>query len=89
MLAVGDQPFKKKCMKKMEEIRDSGVTMFYVSHAAGSVRKMCDRVLVLEKGRSASTATSTRASGTSTTTTTPTTSPTRRPTTDEEIGADI
>ena len=25
--------------------------MFYVSHAAGSVRKMCTRVLVLEKGR--------------------------------------
>jgi ABC-2 type transport system ATP-binding protein len=50
VLAVGDQPFKKKCMKKMEEIRDSGVTLFYVSHAAQSVRKMCTRVLVLEKG---------------------------------------
>ena len=37
-------------MEKMQEIRDSGVTLFYVSHAAGSVRKMCDRVLVLEKG---------------------------------------
>jgi ABC-2 type transport system ATP-binding protein len=35
----------------MQEIRDSGTTLFYVSHAAGSVRKMCDRVLVLEKGR--------------------------------------
>jgi len=51
VLAVGDQPFKKKCMKKMEEIRDSGVTLFYVSHAAQSVRKMCTRVIVLEKGR--------------------------------------
>ena len=50
VLAVGDQPFKKKCMKKMEEIRDSGVTLFYVSHAAASVRKMCTRVIVLEKG---------------------------------------
>ena len=28
----------------------SGITLFYVSHAAGSVRKMCDRVLVLESG---------------------------------------
>ena len=35
----------------MQEIRDSGRTLFYVSHAPGSVRKMCDRVLVLEKGR--------------------------------------
>jgi ABC-2 type transport system ATP-binding protein len=50
VLAVGDQPFKKKCMRKMEEIRDSGVTLFYVSHAAQSVRKMCTRVVVLEKG---------------------------------------
>ncbi len=51
VLAVGDRPFKKKCMTKMQEIRESGVTLFYVSHAAGSVRKMCDRVLVLENGR--------------------------------------
>jgi len=50
VLAVGDQPFKKKCMKRMEEIRDSGVTLFYVSHAAQSVRKMCTRVIVLENG---------------------------------------
>jgi ABC-2 type transport system ATP-binding protein len=50
VLAVGDQPFKKKCMRKMEEVRDSGVTLFYVSHAAQSVRKMCTRVIVLEKG---------------------------------------
>jgi ABC-2 type transport system ATP-binding protein len=49
-LAVGDKPFKVKCMKKLKEIRESGVTLFYVSHAAGSVRKICDRVLVLEKG---------------------------------------
>ncbi len=48
---MGDRPFKKKCMEKMQEIRDSGRTLFYVSHAAASVRKMCDRVLVLEKGR--------------------------------------
>jgi ABC-2 type transport system ATP-binding protein len=51
VLAVGDQPFKRKCMKKMEEIRDSGVTLFYVSHAAQSVRKMCTRVIVLEHGK--------------------------------------
>jgi len=50
VLAVGDRPFKKKCMARMQEIRDEGRTMLYVSHAANSVRKMCDRVLVLEKG---------------------------------------
>jgi ABC-2 type transport system ATP-binding protein len=51
VLAVGDKPFKKKCLAKMQEVRDSGRTLFYVSHAPGSVRKMCDRVIVLEQGR--------------------------------------
>ena len=51
VLAVGDRPFKKKCLERMQEIRHSGRTVFYVSHSAGSVRKMCDRVIVLEKGR--------------------------------------
>ncbi len=51
VLAVGDRPFKKKCLARMEEIRDSGRTLFYVSHSAGSVRRMCSRVLVLEEGR--------------------------------------
>jgi ABC-2 type transport system ATP-binding protein len=50
VLAVGDRPFKKKCMARMQEIRDEGRTLLYVSHATASVRKMCDRVLVLEKG---------------------------------------
>lgn len=51
VLAVGDKPFKRKCKQKMEEIRDSGVTLFYVSHAASSVRRMCERVLVLDAGK--------------------------------------
>lgn len=50
VLAVGDRPFKKKCMKRMQEIKDEGRTLFYVSHSAGSVRKMCDRALILDKG---------------------------------------
>jgi ABC-2 type transport system ATP-binding protein len=50
VLAVGDKPFKKKCMERMQEIKAEGRTMLYVSHAAASVRKMCERVLVLEKG---------------------------------------
>jgi ABC-2 type transport system ATP-binding protein len=50
-LAVGDRPFRKKCVERMQEVRESGRTLFYVSHSAGSVRKMCDRVIVLEKGK--------------------------------------
>lgn len=51
VLAVGDKPFRRKCMQKMMEIRDSGRTLVYVSHSPGSVEKMCNRVLVLEQGR--------------------------------------
>lgn len=50
VLAVGDRPFKKKCLARMQEIRHQGTTIFYVSHASASVRAMCDRVLVLESG---------------------------------------
>ena len=50
-LAVGDRPFKRKCKRRMDEIVKSGVTMFYVSHAPGSVRNLCNRVLVMENGR--------------------------------------
>ena len=51
VLAVGDQPFKKKCLRRMEEIKAEGRTLFYVSHSPGSVRRMCDRAIVLERGR--------------------------------------
>lgn len=50
-LAVGDRPFRRKCMEKMKEIKEGGRTLFYVSHSTGSVRRMCDRVLVLDEGR--------------------------------------
>ena len=50
VLAVGDKPFKRKCIARMEEIKKEGRTLFYVSHSAPSVRRMCDRVLVLEQG---------------------------------------
>ena len=50
VLAVGDKPFKRKCIARMEEIKAEGRTMFYVSHSGPSVRRMCERVLVLEKG---------------------------------------
>jgi ABC-2 type transport system ATP-binding protein len=50
VLAVGDKPFKRKCIARMEEIRKEGRTLFYVSHSAPSVKRMCDRVLVLDKG---------------------------------------
>ncbi len=50
-LAVGDRPFKRKCTARLREIRADGPTLFFVSHAPAAVRPLCDRVLVLEKGK--------------------------------------
>lgn len=49
-LAVGDAGFQLKCMLKMREIQDRGVTILFVSHDTGSVVRLCDRAIVLDQG---------------------------------------
>ena len=51
VLAVGTGRSRRSAWSGWRRSAQSGRTLFYVSHAAGSVRKMCDRVMVLEKGR--------------------------------------
>ncbi len=51
VLAVGDLAFQVKCYERMTEIRRQGATVVMVSHHLGAVRRMCDRVLVLDGGR--------------------------------------
>ncbi len=51
VLAVGDQPFKRKCMKRIMELKDEGRTMVFVSHSPKQVMRVCNRGLVLEQGR--------------------------------------
>lgn len=51
VLAVGDEPFQLKCMRKIEEFQREGRTIILVSHSAEQVRKTCDRVIVLNHGR--------------------------------------
>ncbi len=51
MLAVGDQPFKRKCMRKIRELKEVGKTMVFVSHNPKQVVRLCSRGLVLEQGR--------------------------------------
>jgi len=50
VLAVGDMAFQNKCIKKMREIADSGKTIIYVSHNMNTIRALCDRCVVLNKG---------------------------------------
>lgn len=51
VLAVGDATFQRKCMERVNQLRGTGVTVVIVSHAAESVRMLCDQVAWLERGR--------------------------------------
>lgn len=52
VLAVGDMAFQKKCLGKMREAAErEGRTVLYVSHNMNTIRQLCDRCIVLEKGK--------------------------------------
>ncbi len=50
VLAVGDEPFQRKCMTRIKQFQQEGRTMILVSHGIDVVRQLCDRVIMLEKG---------------------------------------
>ena len=52
VLAVGDMAFQRKCLDKMREVaKKDGRTVLYVSHNMNTIRRLCDRCIVLEKGK--------------------------------------
>ena len=52
VLAVGDMAFQTKCLDKMREAANKdGRTVLYVSHNMNTIRKLCDRCIVLDKGK--------------------------------------
>lgn len=51
VLSVGDRAFQAKCARKLEEMREQQKTMFIVSHNLGTVQKLCERGIVLDKGQ--------------------------------------
>jgi ABC-type Na+ transport system ATPase subunit NatA len=51
VLAVGDMAFQKKCIEKMQQVADSGMTILFVSHNLQMVKKLCGRSILLEKGQ--------------------------------------
>lgn len=52
VLAVGDMKFQKKCLGKMGDASlNEGKTVLYVSHNMSTIRNLCTRCVVLQKGR--------------------------------------
>ncbi len=51
VLAVGDTEFQKRCLGKMKEVAVDGRTVLFISHDMGSVEKLCNRAIWLDRGR--------------------------------------
>jgi ABC-type polysaccharide/polyol phosphate transport system ATPase subunit len=51
VLAVGDEPFQKKCLDKIAQFQREGRTIVIVTHDLGTVESLCDRAIVLSHGQ--------------------------------------
>lgn len=51
VLAVGDAEFKKKCENRIDLLLSNGCTLFLVSHNPADIRRYCDRVIRLARGK--------------------------------------
>jgi ABC-type polysaccharide/polyol phosphate transport system ATPase subunit len=49
-LSVGDEHFRGKCLNRLNEFREQGKTILFVSHDMGAVKSMCQHVVLLDKG---------------------------------------
>ena len=50
VLAVGDEPFQRKCIERIKRFQREGRTIIFVTHGLDTVRQLCDRVIMLERG---------------------------------------
>ena len=57
VLSVGDVNFQKKCLNRMDELSNSGVTIIFVTHNPYAIQRLCDRAIYVHEGRVAATGT--------------------------------
>jgi lipopolysaccharide transport system ATP-binding protein len=50
-LSVGDVYFQRKCFKRINELREAGCTLLFVTHSIDTLLQLCDRGVVLDRGR--------------------------------------
>lgn len=51
VLSVGDAKFRKKSEQKIMSMFDKGVTVLFVSHSLAQVQRLCNKAILLEKGK--------------------------------------
>ena len=51
ILSVGDYLFQQKCEKRINEMMENGTTVIIVSHTLEQIRRLCNKVVWLEKGK--------------------------------------
>ncbi len=51
VLAVGDQYFQRKCIRRIQQAVEEGATLVLVSHDLHAIRSLCDEVMWLDRGR--------------------------------------
>ena len=51
VLAVGDESFQKKCVVKINEFKDAGKTIIFVSHSLDAVSQICTRSMLINDGK--------------------------------------
>ena len=51
VIAVGDAAFQQKCFETLEQRREQGCTVIFVTHDMDAIERTCDRVVLLERGR--------------------------------------
>ncbi|PZR54341.1 ABC transporter ATP-binding protein [Xylanimonas oleitrophica] len=51
ILAVGDEPFQRKCIDRIKQLKGEGRTLVIVSHDLDMVARLCERGILLEKGK--------------------------------------
>ena len=51
VLAVGDAAFQLQCYDRIAELRRNGTTLLFISHDLASIDRLCDRVVLMNRGR--------------------------------------